>query len=230
MAQYIDKIGIELELGVKRTESGALPSVKKFNHVADGSISVSRRKRDNGFKAREYVSKPCDYNKNWTTDDLNELESGLYRLYKTHEAFGNDSMGTHVHMSFRRPIWKQALASMKFQKHLIKKIEDSDLYDRNKRLRERLDGVQYSKPFKGHQGIQSTINGSRSYRHFTFRSETIEFRVMPAFNKKRDVRAAVNLLAEAVNSFLWNKKHEFEEQAELKSDKSDSKGVKVEYV
>lgn len=221
MATYIDKIGVELELAVKRTESGERPSVTHFRHVSDGSISVNDREaRNSGFTAREYVSKPTDYKSDWENPDMRDLETGLYELYKKHDAYGNSSMGTHIHVSFNKPGYYAALASKRFIEHFMERITESDLYDRNDRLRERYSGVHYAQPVSNERDIERTIRGSRDYRHFTYRTgmKTVEFRIMPAFDRKRDVMDAIELITTTVNSYLFNKKYEFEEEAESTDD------------
>lgn len=220
MATYIDKIGLELELAVKRPENPdkSYPEVDNFDATHDGSISTS----ESGFKAREYVSNPTDYKSDWDNEEMSELESGIYQLYKKHDAFGNDSMGLHLHVSFNKQHYFNSLCSMNFYEFFMDRVKDSDLYDRNSRLRERVRGVQYAQPYNSSNELQRDARGSRNYKHFTYRKhmKTIEFRLMPAFDSKRDVMDAVNLITSAINSFLWNKHHEFEQSIDVKNDGS----------
>lgn len=220
MPSYIDKIGVELELAVNLTEDGHKPDVTGFRHTHDGSINSRHTGRDT---ALEYVSSAMDYHSSWDKGDMNKLESGIYELYKKHGAAANDSMGTHIHISFNKDHYYYALASEKFIKHFEEKVKESRLYEKNDRLKERFSGVHYAEPVNGHSEIQSTIDGGRNYKHFTYRTgmKTIEFRLLPAFNTKLEVKQGINLITSIVNSFLYNKKQEFEETEEVKHDEED---------
>lgn len=221
MATYIDKIGVELELAVKKTENG-YPEVPAFEHTADGSISTPRE-ASRQHSAREYVSKPIEYSSKWDDEEMSDLEAGIHALYRKHDAMPDRSMGTHVHVSFNKDYYYHALASMKFYEFFMQRVEDSRLYDQYQPLRRRAEGVNYAEKLSGHEEIQSSMTGSRQYRHFTYRSErkTIEFRLMPSFESKRQVMDAVEIITSAVNSYLFNKHHEFEEEAEVVHDSSE---------
>lgn len=211
MARYIDKIGVELEIAVDKPA----PTVKAFNREGDGSI------HSNGMPdktAREYVSEPISYKSDWDNSEMSKLESGIYKLYKKHGASANSSMGMHMHVSFYQDFYYYSLASEKFRDFFIERLKDSELYESNAQLRERVEGVNYSKPIQNHKELQAQMerHGSR-YRHFAYRPsmQTIEFRVMPAFNSKREVMDAIDFITSTINSYLFNKEHEFEEESKV---------------
>lgn len=219
MARYIDKIGIELELGIDR-EDGDSPSVPKFRITHDGSINCSGIDCDTN---REYVSVPCDYKADWMNDDMNELDSAITRLYNDHNAQTNSSMGMHLHMSFYKDYYRYAIASEDFIEYFEEEIKESDLYSEYQLLRERLRGNNsYAKKVR-EDDLQRAINrggasGSSRYRHFIYRSGTVEFRIMPGLDSAKDVRRAVDLLTSIVNSYLYNKRHEFEESDSIETE------------
>ena len=223
MAKYIDKIGIEVECAIQKVD-GNYPRVEKFNHTHDGSVNS----RTNGYYGREYVSKPVNYKADWDNKDMSQLEAGLYQLYKTHGIHVNDSMGLHVHVSFYDEFFYHALASEKFRDYFMDKVANSELFDKNPRLRERFDGVNYAEPVNS-DDLQASLSGraggSRRYRHFIYRPgmETIEFRLFPAFDSMNDVKQAIGIITEAVNGFLFNKKYELEESEVLKLQEDDIK-------
>lgn len=240
MATYIDKIGVELELAVKK-QDGGYPSVPAFDHTTDGSISTPRE-ASRQHSAREYVSKPIEYSSDWDSQAMSELEAGIHALYRKHDAMPDSSMGTHIHVSFNKDYYYHALASMKFYEFFMERVTDSRLYDQYEPLRRRAAGVNYAREIENHQEIQSSMTGGRKYRHFTYRSgrKTIEFRLMPAFSSKRQVMDAIELVTSSVNAFLFNKEHEFEEEQKLEQENSqkfddleadaDSVSEVVEYV
>lgn len=209
MPQYIDKIGVELELAVEYV-NGSYPDVNGFRCVGDGSIN-STGLGDRG--AREYVSRPKDFKSNWDNSEMSELESGIWKLYNKHGAAVNDSMGLHVHVSFNKEHYYQAIASERFHEHFMERVQESRLWDEYPRLQERARGQNRYAKNPSTDSIQESLNspGSNRYRHFTFRRNTVEFRLFPALDSAKDVREAVNVITSAINSWLYNSEQEFEE-------------------
>lgn len=220
MPTYINKIGVELELGVKYTENGSIPSVSGFTYTNDGSINSRGIDADT---AKEYVSEPLNYNSQWNSNDMEMLEKGIFQLYKKHGATCNESMGMHIHVSFNKDYYYYALASEKFIEYFEEKIVNSRLYENNARLRSRFKGNnRYCKKVNVND-IQQTMKGGRKYRHFTYRSgrKTVEFRLLPAFDRKIDVKKGIDLITSIVNGFLYNKHHEFEEEVKVNKNKEE---------
>lgn len=209
MGKWINRIGVELEIEVDRDADGRIPTIDGFNATSDGSI----RSCDGG-DAVEYVTEPFEY----CNAGVPELEAGVRRLYEEHNARANATMGLHMHVSFNRRFYYYALASMRFYQHFMDHVRASDLWDRNARLRERAEGVQYAQPIQSHTeldySLKRTPGGSRRYRHFIYRPnmETIEFRLFPAMDSARDVLAAVDIVTAAINSYLAAKKYELDEE------------------
>ena len=220
MARYIKKIGIELEVGTFYDENGNVPTFNKFNVTHDGSINTTGLSAET---AREYVSVPVSFKSDWENPEMRELEDSIYELYNHAGVEVNSSMGLHVHVSFYQDFFKTALFCKEFNELLLQKVKESELYDKYDTLHERMDGERrYAKPVTN-ESMQNSLDsaGASRYRHFTNRSQTVEFRLFPAMKTHKEVKRAVQIITESINSFLYSKDYELEAVEELKLESKD---------
>lgn len=201
MGKYIDKYGFEVECAVSDTEV-----INNFQKEYDGSLSSS-----NGV-CKEYVSRPFEYG---DKEERAEAETSLKNLYEIITDI-NGSMGLHVHISLEKKGYYYLLASEKFTKLFNQRLKKSELWDKYKRLRDRVkENNNYAKKVEGHEDIDKMLKGHGSrYRRVNWLAmrshNTIEFRIFPAMEKPEDVLKAVDLVTKTVNKFLQEKKYKEE--------------------
>lgn len=143
-------------------------------------------------------------------------------------------MGLHIHVSLNRDGDYYRIASKKFHDWFTDRVIDSELYDKNRRLRERIRNNKvnprnrditmgyFCKSISSSHTIDSQLRSRRSKYHrityFKDKYDTVEFRLFPAMDNHNDVIEAVDLVTTSINKYLREKKYTEKLEDELKVD------------
>lgn len=203
VGKWIDKVGIEIECAVSEVHE-----VGGFKVCHDGSISSG-----DGY-AREYVSEPHAY-----PGGLAALTRRVENLYELVSEI-NESMGLHIHLSLRDDFYYFALSSKRFHDFFLERVRESELFERNPRLRSRLVETRWARKIEDPSAIDEMLRGTGKYYAVNYRKDkygTIEFRIFPALETAADVMEAVELVTTSVNAYLQRKEYvtEVEEAVEV---------------
>ncbi|MHA1880432.1 MAG: amidoligase family protein [Candidatus Heimdallarchaeota archaeon] len=195
--KYINKIGVELEAGYVPD----LPAekIKKLGWkiTTDGSIRIKQI----GNHAYEIVSPPIS--------NIKQLYKGVRFVYRFVREV-NESMGLHIHVSFKKKTYYQKVASMSFFYYFLKKLERSDLINEIPNLLYRLQSCSWaSNKICPHQ-IDDQIIAERKMGTIRYTAinfcrtlhNTIEIRIFPAVSEPEQVFKCVNFSIRAINSYL----------------------------
>lgn len=236
MGQFIDKIGIEVEGGYD-PEWDAPRHFGAFQRTGDGSL----RSKHGDSDKYEYVSEPIKF-----PDGMDDLEADLRRLYENIIDI-NMSMGLHIHFSINKEGWLHRLCSERFADFMWARIEMSDLFDNNHRLRDRMAMSDYTDVENPHPGrtnyseknnrkdIDNALHNNRRgarYRCVNYsaieKQKTIEIRMFPAMATPDQVIEAVQIVAETVNAFYMQKRYRDGIKGELSLNKDDLKQKNIQ--
>ncbi len=192
MGRYINKFGVELE-----TISNGCHS-HFWNIHSDPSIET---KNDNEhLHFNEYVTEPLDY-----PAQVKTFYNEVKKLYEEIVEI-NDTMGLHIHLSFKNNDYRDRLISYRFYSYFMSRINELmnklNEYER-KQLKSRIEYNAYSK--RNTKNFFYNMFKSR-YRHINYVSlldhTTIEFRLYPAMETTISVINTLNFTTRVVNSFL----------------------------
>lgn len=225
---WIDKIGVEIEIGVDQDAPLEQRKVPLFRETGDGSLRSEEPHTD----LVEYVSDPVDY-----PTGIQDLKGSVRQIYSNAVDI-NYSMGLHIHVSLNRPQHRLRLASTEFEKFFIEYLVDSKLWDAQPprgsdiwRLKRRvLDDrehpayngqgyAHYCQPIGDSYIIDRQLNGGgEKYRRIRFHSydtPTVEFRLFPAMETAENVFKAIDVVTKAINKYLREGRYMDGHQAEL---------------
>ena len=222
--KWIKKIGVEIECAI---ENDIYHEIDKgyinpdgFEMGGDGSINS-----DEGCCV-EFRSLP--------TSSLPILLKRLKKLYKYIVEI-NKTMGLHIHISLKQDDYYYRLCSKRFYDFFFDKLTHSNIYKRNKELRNRINkNNHYAQKIKKYKVIDSQLVDfdDDRYRIINFcksKHGTIEFRIYPAMKTAEEVLEAIEFTIKVVSEWIKEKKYLRRAVNELTLKKRDER-VRVHYI
>jgi hypothetical protein len=186
---YIDKIGVELEGGWDNEPN---------NLKGDGSVDVP------SDYSGEVVSPPLTFHKalNWTVENYPDMV--------------NDTCGLHVHISLKNNLLYSRLTSRRFYVYFLTRMTEWGKQaglSPSHRFWDRLEGnnTYCLKKFIPGRQISLQEKQEERYCHINYCYSlhgTIEFRLLPMFNKKETAVKAITEIVYIVKDWLSMQKRE----------------------
>lgn len=194
----INKIGVELEATILEDSNPTHPTDWKI--VSDGSIHSNH---SNG-KAVEFVTKPLDTM--GLIQTLRKIEKNVIEV--------NQSMGFHVHFSFKNPADYERLLSKRFFSYFVRKTKQWATKNDDKKLLARFNNhyckTRTTKNIESVLQEQYRAESKNSCRYYALnfaknQHGTLEIRLFPA--RKRGNYKYVRVARDIIEEWLTEKKY-----------------------
>lgn len=220
-----DKIGLELELGWDEKIYKEIRTEPFWDYHSDGSIGCYRE-----GVARELVTSPVK------VKNLKKLVDKVFEAYRG-VVEANDSMGLHIHQSFKTKQITKVFQDWNFIKFFVEELETAShegaLRGRgnpDETVADRLADAlmqesRYASLFKTRLDYDKHIyNLEHRYKAINYCSlrsyQTIETRIFPAFQNAEGVIRALGFTLRVFNKFYKShKNNHFEDSIEVNTGK-----------
>lgn len=211
--QFIDKVGVEIEAGLIDTNL-SYPLKDNWSVTNDGSISSYTH------VAKELVSEP------FPIKSINKLFADIKNIYSIIGDI-NDSMGFHIHISFREKRHYMNLASLEFCKYFFNKLQSDNvlwsLIHAQEQNRYRWASPEYKDCYQIDTQIAEYDKSECRYKMLNFaynQHRTIECRIFPAMESANEAIYAIKFYIKTVNQYLSDKLYKHIIQIQERLDKT----------